>query len=243
MGVEVGFRHPIDVVDRRGGNPVTLEEPQPPVAEGRGRGERLGHRGGIGDRVVVAALRPDLRPIELLGSKRRFPDLVGDPQKHLLRLFELPLGRLGHEGEQPGIVGVVCKGTGAGGDGGLDEILLEPPDLVFREDACEHRERGPVGMGRGRHVVSCHHRTNLADAAQDHRPLAVLGRLFGVGGIQPPRRLRDRAEVFHRQFEDLRRLELPRHDEHDVVRLVEALVEVAEVVDRHALDVGAVPDR
>ena len=92
-------------------------------------------------------------------------------------------------------------------------------------------------------MVSCHHRTNLADAAQDHRPLAVLGRLLGVGGIQPPRRLRDRAEVFHRQFEDLRRLELPRHDEHDVVRLVEALVEVAEVVDRHALDVGAVPDR
>ena len=160
-----------------------------------------------------------------------------------MRLLELPFGRLGHEGEQPRIMGVIGEGRGARGDAGLDEVLLEPPDLVLREDAREHRKGGPVGVGRRRHVIGRHQRTDLADAAEDHRPLAVLGRLLGVGGIQPPRRLRDRAEVFRRQFEGLGRLEFPRHDQHDVVGLVEALVKVAEVFDRHPLDVGTIADR
>ncbi len=240
---EVGLRHPVDVVDGGGGDPVTLQEPQPPVAHRRRRGERLGHRGRVGDGVVVAALGAELGPVELLGGEGGVADAVGDRQERRLRLVELPLGRLRHEGEEAGIVGVVGAGARARGDARLDEALLEAADLVLREDAREHREGGPVGVGRGGDVVGGHHGPHLPHAPQDHHPLAVLGRLLGVGRGEAARGARDRAEILPGELQGPRLLELAGHDEDDVVGLVETLVEVAQVVDRHALDVGAVADR
>ena len=85
-------------------------------------------------------------------------------------------------------------------------------------------------------------RADRADAAQRDRAFAVLRRLLGVGGVELARRLGDRAEVFFDEGEGLRLLELAGHDQHDVIGLIILLVKGLQVLDRHALDVGAVAD-
>ena len=95
----------------------------------------------------------------------------------------------------------------------------------------------------GRDVVSDADHADVPDAPQRHQPLAVLWRLLGPGGLQLARRAGQAAEVLRDQGQRLGLVELARHDQHDVVRLVVLLVERLKVLDRHALDVAAVADR
>ena len=78
----------------------------------------------------------------------------------------------------------LCEGRDAGGLLRLDQGLVQPARGLGAEDARQDLHRGELGMGAGRDVVEQPDQADVADAAQGHDPLAVLRRLFGVGGGQ-----------------------------------------------------------
>ena len=84
--------------------------------------------------------------------------------------------------------------------------------------------------------------SDIADAAQGHNSLAVLGRLFGVSRGQLALRAGQGAKVLVDIFERLLLSELSGHHEHGIIGLVEPLVEGPQAVDRNPLDIRAVAD-
>ena len=104
--------------------------------------------------------------------------------------------------------------------------------------------RGIVFLGGGRNVIHQPDQRDVADAPQDDGALAVLRRFLGVrfvqhgasGALMAPKYLRNVAER-------LGLVELPGHDQQDVVGLIVLAVEGLQAVDRHAFDVGAVAHR
>ena len=83
--------------------------------------------------------------------------------------------------------------------------------------------------------------SDIADTAQGHNSLAVLGRLFGVSRGQLALRT-GHAKVLVDIFERLPLSELSGHHEHGIVGLVEPLVEGPQAVNRNPLDIRAVAD-
>ena len=115
--------------------------------------------------------------------------------------------------------------------------LCRRPEGWAVEDLAEDVDRGEVGVRAGRHVVHRVGELHVADAAQDHAALAVLGRLDGVGGPQHPCRLRDGAEGLRDRGERPAGVELAGDDQHRVVGLVVVAVERLQPLDRDVLDV------
>ena len=142
----------------------------------------------------------------------------------------------------PGIVACGRPDRNAGGLLGLDQGLVEPPRGLGIEDVAQDLHRGELGMRGGRDVIEQADQPDVADPAQRDESLAVLRRLLGVGLRELAVGLGQRAKVFRDVFKCFLFVELAGDDEHGVVGLVEFLVEGPQVVDRHALDVGAVAD-
>ena len=124
----------------------------------------------------------------------------------------------------------------------LHERAVQPPARRVAEHVGEHVDGRIVGVGAGRHAVHQRDELVVAAAAQDHRALAVLGRLLGVERRQRPRRPRQGAEVPGHQLDGARFVEAPGDDQHRVVGLVPGAVEGLQPVDRHPLDVRAHAD-
>ncbi len=78
---------------------------------------------------------------------------------------------------------------------GRDQGLVEPARRLGAEDLGEDLDGGELGMRAGRDVIDHADQADAADPPQGHEPLAVLGRLLGVGGRQLPLGPGDRAEV------------------------------------------------
>ncbi len=91
-------------------------------------------------------------------------------------------------------------------------------------------------------MVAGHQERGAAHAPDGHQALAVLDGLHGVSGLQDAGRLGDPAEGGVDEGQGLRLVDLARHHQDCVVRLVVLLVEGPEVVDIHMLDVAAGPD-
>ena len=103
-------------------------------------------------------------------------------------------------------------------------------------------DRGVVRVGAGGNMVDGAERLHVPDAAQRDGPLAILRRLLGVGPGQRARRARDRAELRLDQRQRLGLVELARHQQHGVVRLIVGAPERLQPLDRHVFDVGARAD-
>jgi hypothetical protein len=127
---------------------------------------------------------------------------------------------------------------------GLDERLVEAArGTVVGQNLRRQLHGREIGVRPRRHVIADHDVLHLADSAQRDRALAVLRRLVRVDRRQRALRLWNRCEQLADEAKGLGFVDLARHDEDGVVRLVVRPVERLQASDRNVLDVGARPDR
>ena len=87
------------------------------------------------------------------------------------------------------------------------------------------------------------HRAHIADAAQSHHSLTILGRLLRVSVVQFALGPRDGAEILLHQIQRFGLLETAGDDQHNIIGLVKLFVESAQVFNRHPLDIAAIANR
>ena len=188
-GDEVGAGDAVDVGQRRCLDPVAALEAEAPVADG----DVFRQRQADALRVVQGlreAAQPDvLGALELGRGERRPGDVLDGRDQRVARGLErLVVLQLRAEVRVAGLGQRARAAEGARGEVLLDQRLVEP-ELGAAEHQAGERDRGEIGRCAGRHVVQREQDRRVADAAQGHGALAVLGRLERVGRLEHARRL------------------------------------------------------
>ena len=95
VGFEIRGGNAIDFLGRYGCDPISLEEPQSPIPERRGRAEGLHDRGSVGHGVLIPSLGSYLGSLDFLGRKRLRVHGLDDLQEYFFGLFEFAFCGLG----------------------------------------------------------------------------------------------------------------------------------------------------
>jgi len=78
---------------------------------------------------------------------------------------------------------------------------------------------------------------------QFHKPFSILGRLFGVGGVEFAFRARDCAKVSLYVAQGFGFIKFASKDKNGVVGLIVSLVEISKILNRHTFNIASVTDR
>ena len=193
--LEIRARDAVDVVRLHGGDPVTLDEQQPPITQGRRGTQGVGHRLAVRlEHFNVAHVAGFGLGHFFLGEGRVSQRFEGFHQRLTGGVHALRRAR-GRGGKQARVVRVVRPGKGGRRQFRFNECLVKAAVGGLRDDAAQQAQGSPVGMRRRRNVVGNAHRTDRADPAQHHGAFTVLGRFLGVGGVQFAFGLLNRTEV------------------------------------------------
>ena len=225
-------------------NAVAQQEEQAPVALRHGFRQGHAHLLGVGELLLPGVEPLHAGALQFFGRDRLGRHAFQRGQQGLLcRRHVLPRGERRAEGQEARVVQRLGPGPGAGGQLLLGHALVQPSGRRVAHHQRQQLGRGMVGVRAGHAVIGHHQLRRAADATQRDRALAVLHRIQRVQHRQLAVGSRDPAEVALHQREHPGRVELARHDQRRVVRLVVAAVEGLETADVHLLDVGARTDR
>ena len=124
----------------------------------------------------------------------------------------------------------------------FDQRLVEPPCRLGRHQCHQHLDRRRIGVGSGGDTVGREQDLAVANPAHGHFALAVLGGLDCPQFGQFPSRAGHLAEVVSNPGQRLGAVNLARHQQHGVVRLIVSAVEGAQIIDTDVFDIAAVAD-
>ena len=214
-----------------------------PVAVARVLAKQHGNRLRVRHCQFNALEDARLGAIDLLLRGRIGGQALDRLEKNLLGVVDGLLRLELHECQRnPGVVHGVCAHADRDGLLGVNQCLVQTARLRSAEHLGHDFQGREIGMQRGGNVVDRHDVLNVSDAAKGDETLAFLGGLHGVGLCEHARRPGQCAEGLGDHGQRLGWVELSRDDEIGVVGLVVLVIEDREILNRHALDVGAVAD-
>ena len=182
---------------------------------------------------------PGLRAIDFFGGDRLGLDRVNRRQQRVARVVERRLlADFRENQDHSGFPKLQAAAADVGGFLGVDQRLVKPSRRIVGQDPSGNLQRGEILMRAGRSVVADHDVLYVAHATERHGPLAILGRLDRVGGRQHALRPRNRTEQPRDRLERPGLIELARHNQYRVVRLVVHPIEGLQAIDRDVLDVA-----
>ena len=238
--LQVAARHAAHVVELERLDLANQLEDQSPVAGGDRLGEQLRQLLGLLEQLAVAERELTLHALELLlGQLGLFALFQRLEQRALELVRRTARGVQRDDVEQPGIVTAAAAGADLRRQLlGFDEALVQRATGPLGEHLTEQGEGGAIRVGKGRCVVADQGQRRAADATHHHGAFAVLRRLHGVGERLGRRRVLQSAEALVDLGQQGGRVELAGDDERRIVRPVMRLVEPAQRLDRHVLDIG-----
>ena len=144
----------------------------------------------------------------------------------------------GHD--EPGVVQFLVEHGDERGLLVVDQGLVQSAGGTVAQDVGKHADGGAVGVGGGGNMVDGHQDRRVPHASQHHQALSVLRGLHGVRRIENSLGPRDPAKRFGDPPQRLLLVEVARHGEDGVIRLIILLIKRSQPLDRNALDIGAV---
>jgi hypothetical protein len=242
-GLEIVLRGALHIRHRHLAQLVAIEEEQPPVADRGIFRERADELAAVELRALDVVEEARARPLDLCGGDLLLAHTLDHREQRRARLGQVAVFRqLRAEIHVAGIVQLALRAPGRAGESLLHQRAVQAAGRGVAQDLHEDVDRRIFRMAAGDGAIERRDELLVADAAQGHRALAILRRLLGVERGQGARRLGDRAEMLGHQLERARLLEAPGDQQHCIVGLIPGAIERLQLVDRHALDVGALAD-
>ena len=242
-GLEGGFGRGLHLIGLGRQGPVPLEEQVAPVASGHAFAEDDGQGLGVGEELVDGLAELGLGPLQLGG--REWVRLQGLKllEEHLLRLLRVAVLGQDHAEYLQARLGGAFRGLeDLGRQLGLHQGLVEAAGGARGEDVGGQIHVAARRMESWGNVVAHHEQGRAAHPADRDAALAILDGLARIGGFEGALGVLQRAEGLVDAGQRFAFIELPGHHQDGVVRRVVAVVEGAEVLHIHLLDVRAGAD-
>ena len=235
--------HPRHIGRRHLRQQIAVEEHQPPIAAHRPLAQFQADLVRVLHEKLLLLEQSNPGPLHFLGGQLLGAQLLHDPGQDVgdgRQIFRI--GYLGQDHQHARVTTGLGSDRDAAGLPGVHQGLIQPPGGRQGQDVGQDLEGREIAVaGRG-NMVNGAHQADLADAAQHHGALAVLGRFLGVGFLQASCRPGQHAEVPGDQRQGPGLVEMPGDDEESVVGLIILAIKGLQTLDGHPFDIAAVAD-
>ena len=144
--------------------------------------------------------------------------------------------------QDAGLIHLLGAGQNLSGFFVIDQRFIEAAGRGLAEYAGQDIEGRLVRMAAVGSMKESQENLVVAHAANHGHPFAVLRGFDGVSGNQRAAGSRNCAEIAVDHGDDFGFVNLARYGQHGIIRLIELTVEGLQILNRHALHVGAIAD-